>query len=274
MNITSPAPNAVFTISSQAAWPSIPFQTDATGTHTWNWEVSWNTFKQTGSVTTPSNQWDAQAAVTNFGGTLTVRVQTATDNAIITVRIQATNPAAADVSSFLATKSNAIGFDKILLKESGGRNFGPTGEPIRSFDGGYGMCQLTTPVPSFQQVWNWKSNVEGGLSLFANKRLAAISYLSQSGRTYTPDQLMYETACRWNGGSYHEWDAVNNAWIRHPNILCDSATGSIGWDMTDPENAGKTEADLHQRDSASYRSRPADAHWKYFGVCYADQLLG
>ena len=136
------------------------------------------------------------------------------------------------------------------------------------------MCQLTTPAPSFEQVWNWRLNIDGGLTLFGQKRTAAIGYLGQSNRTYTADQLKYETVCRWNGGSYHEWDTKAAKWIRKATSLCDSQTGNIGWDMTDPQNNGKTEADLHKRDSGSYSKTPgAGAHWKYTGVCYADHVL-
>jgi hypothetical protein len=276
VNIISPlGSNAVFIIASDPNWPSIPFQTDATGPHTWNWKIVWGNFSQSGADSTDSNQWDAQTAVANFGGTLTVTAQSGGQTAIATVKIQGTNPSPDDLTQFLATKPNSAGFDKILIQESRCRHFNAAGEPIKSFDNGYGLCQLTKPAPTFDQVWNWKSNIECGLSLFATKVTAATNYLSQSGRTFTPDQLKYESVCRWNGGSYHEWDNSRALWVRHPNILCDSATGNIGWDMTDPQNTGQTEAQLHQRDRASYGAAPAPgAHWKYSGVCYADKVLG
>jgi len=275
MNFTSPSANANFTITSAAQWPSIPFQTDQDGPHSWNWEVAWRAFKQSGSADTPSNQWDAKDVVTNCGGTLTVTAQAGGQGASTTVKIKGTNPSADELAQFLASQPNSAGFDKILIQESHCRHFNSAGEPIKSFDNGYGMCQLTTPVPSFGQVWNWMLNVQGGLKLFAQKRAAAVTYLSQSGRSYTEDQLKYETVCRWNGGNYHEWDETASQWVRHPNILCDSATGNIGWDMNDPQNQGRTEAQLHQRDSAAYGHKPArDAHWKYSGVCYADKVLG
>ena len=45
--------------------------------------------------------------------------------------------------------------------------------------------------------------------------------------------------------------------------------------MNDPSNAGRSEADLHARDRGVYSAGPtATAHWKYFGVCYADSILG
>jgi len=275
MRLTKPSASTSFTITSGPQWPNMAFETDASGAHTWDWEIAWGSFKKSGTANTPSNTWDAQSVVTNYGGTLTVRARANNQVAVITVKVKGTNPSGNEVRQFLNSKANSDGFDKILEQESGWRHFNAAGEPVKSFDNGYGMCQLTTPVPSFEQVWNWKSNVEGGLDLFAKKRTVAISYLSQSNRTYTNDQLKYETVCRWNGGSYHEWDETAGKWVRHPNILCDSATGNIGWDMTDEENKGKTEAELHKRDSGTYKGgRPADAHWKYSGVCYADKVLG
>jgi hypothetical protein len=275
MNITSPIGNSVFTITSDPTWPSISFQTDATGPHVWNWRVVWGAFSQSGIANTPSNQWDAQTVVTNSGGIITVTAQAGNQTAVAVVKIKGTNPYPTDLTQFLASMPNSAGFDKILIQESHCRHFNLVGEPIKSFDNGYGMCQLTTPAPSCEQVWNWKSNIVGGLALFAEKRTAAVNYLSQSGRSYTENQLMYESVCRWNGGSYHEWDNTKSFWVRHPNILCDSTTGNIGWDMTDAENIGKTEAQLHHRDGGSYIGKPgANAHWKYSGVCYADKVLG
>jgi hypothetical protein len=275
MRITSPIANASFTITSGPDWPSIVFQTDGTDAHVWNWDISWGAFKKSGNVTTQSNSWDATSVVTNYGGTLTVRVQANNQIDIVMVKIKGTNPSGVEVQQFLSAEPNSDGFDKILQQESGWRHFNPSGEPIKSFDNGYGMCQLTTPPPTFEQVWNWKLNVRGGLKLFADKRTAAIAYLSQNNRSYSNDQLKYETVSRWNGGSYHEWDETAGKWVRHPNILCDSATGNIGWDMNDEQNSGKTEAELHSRDKASYHGAPpAGSHWKYSGVCYADKVLG
>jgi hypothetical protein len=274
MKFTKPKAGDTFTISSTPAWPAIDFETDAQGTHTWRWTITWKTFTKSGVEMTAGNRWTATGAITDRGGTLTVRAEAGTAKASISVQVQGTNPSAAEVTQYLATKPNGAGFDKIIAHESKFRHFNAAHEPVKSFDNGYGMCQLTTPAPTFEQVWNWKLNVDGGLKLFEQKRAAAITYLTQSGRTYTADQLLHEAVCRWNGGSYHVWDAQAGKWTRNANILCDSKTGNIGWDMTDAENKGKTEADLRHRDSASYSKRPAGAHWKYSGVCYADRILG
>jgi hypothetical protein len=275
MKFTKPKVDEIFTITSVPEWPSIQFETDATGAHTWNWTITWRTFTKSGKETTLDNKWDAKAAIANNGGTLTVRAEANKAKATISVKVRGTNPSSMEVTQYLATKANSAGFGDIIEHESKFKHFSTSHEPVKSFDNGYGMCQLTAPAPTFDQVWNWKLNIDGGLKLFEQKRSAAIAYLSQSSRTYTNDQLKYEAVCRWNGGSYHEWDAKAGKWVRQSNILCDSKTGNIGWDMNNASNKGKTEEELHKRDSGDFSAPPeAGANWKYSGVCYADRILG
>jgi hypothetical protein len=275
MKFMKPSVNQVFLITADAEWPSISFTTDATGSHTWSWTIAWGSYKQSGSATSAGNTWDGKAAIANYGGTLTVRATSGKETATITVNLKGTNPVSSSVTAYLATKADSDGFDKIIQHETQCTHFSANGDPKKSFDNGYGMCQLTNPAPSFVQVWNWKRNVDAGLKLFAGKRTSAIGYLSQSGRAYSSTQLKYEAVCRWNGGSYHDWDAKNGKWIRKADILCDSKTGNIGWDMTGGKNRGKTEDQLHKRDQGSYGSPPdASASWMYSGVCYADAVLG
>lgn len=275
MRITSPAKDTVFTITKSPEWPSVVFETDATGLHNWRWTLGWKTFKKSGKASTDGNRWDASSVLADLGGTLVVRAVAGGKSAGLTVKLIGDNPTEAEVEAYVAAQPNSEGFEKIVVHESKGRHFTKKGEPIRSFDNGYGLCQLTTPVPQYEQVWNWRQNIDAGLVLFEKKRATAIAYLSQDGRSYTTEQLKYETVCRWNGGSYHVWDGTAGAWVRKRDILCDSKTGNIGWDMDDAENKGKTEAELHKRDAGSYSAPPGkDSHWKYSGVCYADALLG
>lgn len=274
LQISSPKANEVFYITDDAAWPSMAFTTNLPGqSHTWQWTIEWKTFKKSGSVTTPSNTWDAKTAIENLGGTLTVKVSAGSKSAQVIVKVLGKQCTEALVTAYLATKSNSGGFDKILKHESKMKHFTDAGEPIKSFDNGYGICQLTSPAPSYEQVWSWKKNIDAGLTLFATKRTAAVTYLTQSGRTATEDQIQHEAICRWNGGSYHTWDGTK--WVRDGNILCDTATGNIGWDKTDSRNQGKTEAQLRARDKASYSGgRKSGDPWKYSGVCYADRIMG
>ena len=275
MKLLKPKPNETFTISSVPEWPSVQFETDGTGAHVWNWTIRGGSFTKSGKETTAGNKWDAQASIANCGGTLTVRAEAKKAVAIITVKIKGENPSSGNVTKYLATKPTSGGFEKIIEHESKFKHFNVSGEPIKSFDNGYGMCQLTTPIPTIEQAWNWQRNVDGGLQLFEAKRIAAIAFLAQSGRPYTADQVKYETVCRWNGGSYHQWDATAKSWVRPSHILCDTKTGNIGWEMNESENKGKTETELHARDSSSFSSPPGPgAKWKYLGVCYADRILG
>lgn len=273
MKFVTPAVDQVFTVTSGAAWPHIPFETDGSGPHTWQWTIEWGGFQKSGTASTAGNTWDAQPAIVNCGGTLTVVATNGGASASVAVKVRGTNPSQAEILAYLATKDGSSGFDRIVWHETKGRHF-KGDEPYKSFDNGYGLTQLTTPPPTFEQVWNWKMNIDAGLKLFDDKRKAAKAYLSQNNRAFTEAQLRYETVCRWNGGSYHEWDAASNKWIRTRTILCDKTAQSIGWDMTDPANAGKTEAELHARDGAAYsKPRPKNAPWRYFGACYADSLL-
>jgi hypothetical protein len=275
MKITTPTPNSTFVITTEPAWPSIVCQTDGSGPHVWNWTMTWKTYKASGTTSTSSNQWDARNDIANLGGQLVIKASAGGQSASVAVNIIGQNPDAALIKTYLdRTPAESRGFDKLLQHETKMRHFDGRGCPRRSFDNGYGMAQLTTPRPTFAEVWNWKLNIDGGLRLLALKRKLARKYLSAKGRTYTDEQLLYETVTRWNGGAYHVWDDKAKRWVRRPNLTCDTQTGNIGWRMTDPENQGKSEQQLHTRDKASYAKPPAaDAHWGYSGVCYADMVL-
>jgi hypothetical protein len=275
MNVTKPSSNHTFEISPAPEWPTIEFETDGSGPHVWNWSIHWGTYSKSGVAHTDGNTWNASEAIQGLGGALKVQIQAGDDSSEIAVEIVGSNPTADEVNAYVRSHPGSEGFDKIIARESKYKHFTADAVPTRTFDKGYGMCQLTHPAPSFEQVWNWKRNVDGGLALFAEKHALAKHYLSQNGRHYTPQQLMYEAVCQWNGGSYHVWDEQAGAWVRTPHILCDTTTGNIGWDMTLAENQGKTESELHQRDGHSYSKPPGHGSgWKYSGVCYADKILG
>src|ERR1700683_997805 len=48
----SPTLNASFTITSGPVWPSVAFETDATGAHTWTWAIQWGWFEKSGTAQT------------------------------------------------------------------------------------------------------------------------------------------------------------------------------------------------------------------------------
>jgi hypothetical protein len=96
------------------------------------------------------------------GGNLTLIV-TATINGIVFekttkgLQIVGQNPLQADLC--VALQNNTA--RRIAAQESGQKQF-IDGLPYWSRDGGAGIMQITPPTPD--QVWNWRSNVQAGLS--------------------------------------------------------------------------------------------------------------
>lgn len=273
MRFIAPQVGTEFVISSNGDMPAMVFTTDGQGPHRWEWSISWRSFRKTGTISTRGNSVDLAAALAELGGTLTVTARVGAHTTSMIVKIKGTNPTQAEIRAYLAAQPGATDFGPIVWHEANGRHFTSKGEPIASFDGGYGIVQLTNPAPTYQQVWSWKRNIDAGLALFATKRNAAIRYLGQLGRSFNAAQLQIETVSRWNGGSYHRW--VGNAWVRNPNIVCASGTGNIGWDMSHATNAGQTVQQLMARDQGRFNRPPRRGidHYDYFRVCYADGIM-
>ena len=66
-------------------------------------------------------------------------------------------------------------FRKLTRLESGLKQFLSPGCPLFSQDnhGGVGLCQLTSPAPTDDQVWSWKANLAGGIALWNSKESTA-----------------------------------------------------------------------------------------------------
>ena len=130
-----------------------------------------------------------QPQLANLGGTLTITARAGGLSASVTVAIVGTNPSLTEQRDFTRPLPQGSDLLLILEHETHGRQFNigkvNHGQPIRSFDNGYGMAQLTTPRPTFERCWSWKENVRGGIALFAQKRSEAINYLNSEGRSYT-----------------------------------------------------------------------------------------
>jgi hypothetical protein len=294
----SPAENAVFKITQDAQLPSMVFEfrTALTGDYNWSWTIEWEakvsglrerarkgnvlqTFKESGSFVSNARSWSVGFSEKVLGGTLTVQVSVGAKTLTRSVVIKGQNPTAQSVATYIATLDDMTGFEKLLEQETNSKHFiNFDGEPIAAFDKGYGITQMTNPAPTYEQVWNWKANILAGSSIYKEKVRIAKKYLGQAGRTYTDDQLQHEVFSRWNGGSYHEWNAASASWVRKKNILCDSNTGNIGWSMDKEKNKGQTEAELRERDKDTYskgtKGQSDDHPWAYKGVCYADHVLG
>ncbi len=291
----SPAAGATFEIDATPEFPTINFEIDTPtgGPYKWSWKITWNAkvsgmkestkrgpsvrdFTETGTFASEKKSWAADLGHI-LGGVLTVEVKAGAELYRRSVTIKAANPKKEDVIAYLATIADASGFEKILQQESQYKNvINADGQPIVAFDKGYGMTQMTHPAPTYEQCWSWKANIDAGVALYHTKLRDAKTYLGQSHRTYSAEQLKLETWSRWNGGTYHKWDTNKNGWVRNDDVLCDTDTGNIGWRMSEKDNAGQSEFDLHGRDKSSYgnpKINKGEANkWVYTGVCYADHL--
>jgi hypothetical protein len=260
----TPAGTSKFAISASAVMPAITATANLTGVTvdpksppTYRFEA---TLAFDGSVTphgtgrnTSHDAIAAQEGVRNTylipfsqvrGGVLTVKVSVRVGtNPPITaassgLTVVGTNPSATQIRA----QANAVGASKVrfrkqMRQESSLEQFRSTGWPKYSGDnlGGVGLCQITRPAPTADQVWNWKENVRAGWSLYLEKERIARSYpvTVRSGATfraqvaawnaqparrgmaaatitlpdYTADQLELDTIRGFNGfaGGLHEF---------------------------------------------------------------------
>jgi hypothetical protein len=174
------------------------------------------------------------------GGDLVVALTVEVGKLVLTttttgLHVTGTNPT---IPSLRQMPLPSDGFKRLMRNESGLRQFiGPTlACPQFSHDnlGGVGICQLTRPAPTDDQVWNWKENVLGGIALYRQKEAAARAFVhhtrahqfktlakaynaarAQQGLPplavtlpdYTPEQLERDTIRGFNGygGGLHEY---------------------------------------------------------------------
>jgi hypothetical protein len=262
----------------------------------WSWKLTWDahvsglresakrgnvvhTFNDSGKGTSSNkDEWTVDLDGKILGGILTVTAVAGTNTFQRSFIIKAENPGKELVSKDLATIPNTKGFDKLLEQETHWKHIiAADGQPVVALDKGYGITQLTNPVPTFEQVWNWKQNLRGGAKLYQAKQKDAIAYLTAKGRTATDKQIELETFARWNGGTYHVWDESTKQWVRNPNILCDTQVANAGWNTSTEANSGKTADELHKRDASEFpkgkkKGQSSEHPWIYTGVCYADHL--
>jgi peptidoglycan hydrolase-like protein with peptidoglycan-binding domain len=135
------------------------------------------------------------------GGSLSVTVTATIDGQTITdkmtgMRLLGTNPTRADLFAALPNKT----LRRMALRESGGgKQFAAAADggvsacPLWSGDrlGGVGIFQITAPdPPTDDEVWNWRSNVAGGIRIFNEKIAQARGYPARVQNTARFRQLV------------------------------------------------------------------------------------
>lgn len=87
---------------------------------------------------------------------------------MFTFNVNGKNASQAAVKAYAITKTSFWALPKLIAQESSYRQFNSTSaepaDPFASFDGGYGLMQITNPPPTVSQVWSWKANVDEGVS--------------------------------------------------------------------------------------------------------------
>ncbi|MBP4045095.1 hypothetical protein [Chromobacterium violaceum] len=278
-----------FHITTDAKLPKIEFEfkTNSPPPYDLEWSIRWivqsckqaknkprfkpkhsKTYTLQGKSKLNDKKWIAGLDGQVVGGELTVNIKAGEDNFRRTVFILGTEPGKELVSAYLDStpdKDLAGLVKKIFKQETNFTHFYTDEMPLVSFDNGYGLGQATNPIPTYEQVWNWKKHADNVLSIVKSKRNSAKKYLSQDNRSYTQDQLDLETLAFYNGANYHYhvWDGKSKSWVVNPDIVCDPKESNKGWDVTKEENRGKSVEDLRK----NKKSKPI-----YTGRCYAEHV--
>lgn len=288
-NWKSPAPCATYYIDNNATFPEIAFEieTDAPPPYQWSWEISWTvkacrqqqnknrfpprkpkTYKASGVCQTSATKWIANLDKQILGGILTVKVKAGANNFTRKTIICGQQPdkaaIEAELQKYMVLHAKNVALAKLIFKqESNFRHFYSDEQPLVSFDNGYGLGQATTPMPSYEQVWNWKKHVEYiATKVLVEKRQMAKDYLDKH-KNYTDEDWDTETLVYYNGANFHYlvWDGKK--WVKNENVRCDPQQSNKGWDLSQPENKNKTIDELR----AGKGTAP-----KYTGRCYAEHI--
>jgi hypothetical protein len=83
--------------------------------------------------------------------------------------IRGTNPTVGALREYLDSLRNApFYFEAMIVQESTSRQFDLKDKrlPLQTFDNGFGLTQLTNPVPDYNEVFSWKANVKEGFYFY------------------------------------------------------------------------------------------------------------
>lgn len=284
---------STYYIDENALLPDVLFEIETSdpGPFLWKWEMKWDakvsgiresskrgallkTYKKSGASTSSEKTWKMQFGGKILGGILSVEVETGKELFKRTIYLKGKNPSRELIKEYSDSLDGTAGFDKILFHEAHGKNFiNADGEPVVSFDKGYGITQMTNPAPTYEQCWSWKENIKGGSAIYISKRKLAKTYLKSEGKgNYSEEELQNETYSRYNGGSFYVWDDAQKKLVAR-NYVCDPQVANIGWNAANESNKDKSPEELHDRDKDTFKlgkkGQSEDHPWDYTGVCYA-----
>jgi hypothetical protein len=287
----SPESCATFYIDEDAKFPSIDFEikTDEPGPYEWSWTIKWvvqscpqksgkkrfspkkaKTYQSSGKHTSDNPKWKADLDSQVIGGDLSVSVKAGTTTFKRKVTILAKEPGETKINSELdslaGTHADEVRLAKKIFKqESRFHHLYSDEAPLVSFDNGYGLGQATEPVPSYEEVWNWKKHVKYIVeTVIAEKRGFAKDYLSKH-KPYTDEHLDTETLVYYNGANHHYyvWNVQDKKWVVNDEVVCDPDQSNKGWKVTGLKAEEKTVDKLRKSE---------DLKPTYTGRCYAEHI--
>ncbi|GBE54830.1 MAG TPA: hypothetical protein ENG83_02095 [Nitrospirae bacterium] len=168
-----------------------------------------------------------------------------------------------DADQTTPTIRSQVGYGKffrvIAYIEARHRHFYPSiyGEPNGAIyprenelgDGGFGVMQLTDPIPTYEQIWNYKLNIDAGVELIRSKLEQARGYpefvrtigctTPPQGDTYfcRPIQKKYPDATDFNSYELRmdTYSLYNSDWHYWKWIVIDEKRGIKGWQSRHPK---------------------------------------
>ena len=283
-------------LDEKAYLPEVFFEIETAdpGPFMWKWEIKWDAkvsgiresakrgallkqYKESGSFNSEKKIWEMSFGGKILGGILSVEVETGKETFKRTIYLKGKNPNREMIKEYSDSLEGTEGFDKILFHEAHGKHFiNADGEPVVSFDKGYGITQMTNPAPTYEQCWSWKENIKGGSAIYIGKRKIAKTYLKNEGKgTYSEEELQNEAYSRYNGGSYYVWDEGLKKLVAR-NYVCDPKVANIGWNAANESNQDKSPEELHERDKDTFKlgkkGQSEEHPWVYTGICYANTV--
>jgi hypothetical protein len=175
-----------------------------------------------------------------FGGDVFLQITAKNNNGNIlgfkqqnSGKIIGKNPFLQDVLNYITSKE----FKAIVKHEAKSKQFNDNhinkyngkGYPIYGPPNGYGLAQIDNPPPLEMDLWNWKSNLNRGKSIYDDKKIDAYNFMEEHPNTYTEEMLLKCAFQKYNMNGYQKdtkiihyywrWDNYQGKWVDDEYII-------------------------------------------------------
>ena len=124
-----------------------------------------------------------------------------------------------EISALMQTESKTHQFTYNPLADNFPYGYGELNYPEYGYPNGFGIMKLDNPSATERELWNWKANIDKGISIYTTKKQWAITYLNKF-TSNIPDSIIKQSSFqKYNGGDlYSEYDDYQKEWIINPEI--------------------------------------------------------